>query len=221
MHIRNAFSVTILCLSSMIWAQSAAQTSADRTSKVSGSGCVEAGIEAGCLVLHDLHSGTNFNLLFKDNPPKINTAIEFEGTENNNPNTCMQGKAVDVSKWTQIRLEGPQPETSESTNPVPALSRGLEIEYKAFARFVQGDQGVLFLTATCFYKNSGMKIFFVEESGQFKLMQQPPTGHFSHLATYYVATWPRISFPGKIALPTDVTIVDAYGEHKVHVLRQP
>lgn len=218
MYIGNTFSVTILCLFSLMLAQSA-QTSADRTSKVSGSGCVEAGTEAGCLVLHDLHSGTNFNLFFKDNPPKINTAIEFEGTENNNPNTCMQGKAVDVSKWTQIRLECPQPEASESTNPV--LSKGLEIEYKAFARFVQGDQGVLFLMATCFYKNSGMKIFFVEASGQFKLMQQPPTGHFSYLATYYVATWPPISFPGKIALPTDVTIVDAYGEHKVHVLRQP
>lgn len=112
MHARTAFSAILLCLSSLTLAQSA-QPSANRTSKVSGGGCVQAGIEAGCFVLHDLHSGTNFNLFFKDNPPKVNTAIEFEGIENDNPNTCMQGRAVDVSKWTQIRLECPQPKPPE------------------------------------------------------------------------------------------------------------
>jgi hypothetical protein len=107
--------------------------------------------------------------------------------------------------------------TSESTSPLSTLSEGLEIEYKAFARFVQGEHGVLYLIATCFYKVSGVRIFFVEESGKFKLMQQPPAGFFPHLVTYYVATWPLVGVPGKTVLPADVTIVDAYGEHQVHV----
>lgn len=71
---------------------------------VSGSGCVTAGIEGGCFVLTDSKSKETFNLFFKDDFPKLDTAISFQGTENNNPNFCMQGKAVDVAKWTAIRM---------------------------------------------------------------------------------------------------------------------
>ena len=108
-------------------------------------------------------------------------------------------------------------ETPETMSPVPTLSQGQEIEYKAFARFVQGNVGVLYLIATCFYRMTGVTIFFVEESGKYKLMQLPPVGHFPRLVTYYVADWPPKGSPGKTALPNEVSIVDAYGEHQVPV----
>jgi hypothetical protein len=109
--------------------------------------------------------------------------------------------------------------TAPATPLAPSLSHGVEIEYKAFARsFSQGDKaGVLYLVATCNYPTSGFTIFFQEDSGKFKLMEQPPTGVFLNLVTYYVASWPPAGVSEESALPTHVTIVDAYGEHPVHV----
>ena len=104
----------------------------------------------------------------------------------------------------------------------PALSQGLEIEYKAFARsFFQTEKaGVLYLMATCYYKTSGFTIFFEQDasSGKFKLMEQPPTGIFLNLTTYYVANWPPTGVSAETdVLPKQVTIADAYGEHQVRV----
>lgn len=102
--------------------------------------------------------------------------------------------------------------------PAPRLSHGVEIEYKAFARrFSQGPDGVLYLLATCYYPTSGFTIFFEEDSGKFQLMEQPPTGVFMNLVTYYAADWPSAGVSEKRELPTEVTIVDAQGEHRVHV----
>jgi hypothetical protein len=102
----------------------------------------------------------------------------------------------------------------------PTLSRGLEIEYKAFTRsFFRDDRAaVLYLVATCYYLNAGMTIFFEENEGKFQLMQQPPTGFFPHLATYYVASWPPAGASGEVDhLPDEVTVVDAYGEYQIPV----
>jgi hypothetical protein len=108
--------------------------------------------------------------------------------------------------------------TAPATLPVPRLSEGLEIEYKAFARsFSQGTDGVLYLMATCYYPTSGFTIFFQEDSGKFQLMEQPPTGVFMNLVTYYVASWPPTGVSERRELPTHITIVDAQGEHRVHV----
>lgn len=108
--------------------------------------------------------------------------------------------------------------TSPGTPPASGLSHGLGIEYKAFARsFSQGTDGVLFLMATCYYLTSGFTIFFEEDSGKFKLMEQPPTGVFLNLVTYYLAAWPPNGVSEERALPAQVTIVDAQGEHRVHV----
>ncbi|MGH9434798.1 MAG: hypothetical protein ACRD06_02225 [Terriglobia bacterium] len=107
---------------------------------------------------------------------------------------------------------------SPATLRATALSHGLEIEYKAFARsFAEGTDGVLYLMATCYYPTSGFTIFFQEDSGKFQLMEQPPTGVFMNLATYYVASSPPAGVSGERELPTEVTIVDAQGEHRVHV----
>jgi hypothetical protein len=106
-----------------------------------------------------------------------------------------------------------------ATAPAPVLSNGVDIEYKAFGRsfFEDGTVGVLYLMATCYYPTNGFTIFFEEDSGKFKLMERPPTGIFLNLVTYYVATWPANSVSDQSALPTHVTILDAYGEHRVCV----
>jgi hypothetical protein len=64
---------------------------------------VEAGVEAGCLVLKDTRTGTLFNLFFQGTPPAINTAIRFTGTPHEGPTTCQQGTPVDVKKFTPIQ----------------------------------------------------------------------------------------------------------------------
>src|SRR5580704_17546952 len=92
----------------------------------------------------------------------------------------------------------PTPPTPPPT-PAPGLSHGLEIEYKAFARSFTQDKkvGTLYLMATCSFVTSGFTIFFEEDSGNFKLMEQPPTGVFLNLVTYYAATWPMKGTPGQ------------------------
>jgi hypothetical protein len=104
--------------------------------------------------------------------------------------------------------------------PTGALSHGIAIEYQAFARsFSKGDSaGVLFLLASCYYPTSGFTIFFEENAGKYQLMEQPPTGVFLNLVTYYAACWPAqgVSFEADDP-PKHVTIVDAQGEHVVKV----
>ena len=71
---------------------------------VTGSGCIKAGVEAGCLVLKDTKTGTLYNLFFKMNSPGIGTAIRFTGTRHRGATTCMQGTAVDVTEFTVITM---------------------------------------------------------------------------------------------------------------------
>jgi len=106
------------------------------------------------------------------------------------------------------------------TPPAADPCHGLKIEYKAFARpFLEGKDAVLFLMATCFYEHNGFTIYFEEiEPNKFELREQPPTGVFLNLFTYYVATWPPpTGVLGERLVPSHVTIVDAYGEHRVQV----
>lgn len=74
---------------------------------IKGAGCLEEGVEGGCLVLHDLKTKVTYNLRFQGKAPAVGTAITFEGTANNNPNTCMQGTAVDVTTWTPVKMHCP------------------------------------------------------------------------------------------------------------------
>ena len=109
--------------------------------------------------------------------------------------------------------------TGGATPPAPQLSHGVKIEYKAFKRtfFSNTTDGVLFLMATCVYPNNGFSIFFEEDSGKFNLMEQPPSGVFLNLDTFCVAVWPAKSVSVESPVPSHVTIVDAQGEHRVHV----
>jgi hypothetical protein len=109
-----------------------------------------------------------------------------------------------------------------ATAPASALSHGQAISYKAFARNFTQDKsvGVLYLMATCFYPTNGFTIFFepvAGDSAKFNLMEQPPTGIFLNLVTYYAAVWRTDGVSDLQPVPKYVTIVDAEGEHTIYV----
>ena len=66
-------------------------------------GCVQAGVEAGCLVLSK--NNTVYNLFFKGKKPAVGSAIRFTGTPHEGPTSCMQGEAIDVKTWTPIKMK--------------------------------------------------------------------------------------------------------------------
>jgi hypothetical protein len=74
---------------------------ASDTKQVSVQGCVQAGVEASCLVVKDLQSGNLYNLLIKGAKPAIGTGIEFTGVPYDGVTMCMQGLPVQVTSWTR------------------------------------------------------------------------------------------------------------------------
>jgi hypothetical protein len=99
----------------------------------------------------------------------------------------------------------------------PPLSRGAEIEYKAFARTFDGGGAVLCLIATCYYGTPGYTIFFQGGSGtnEFELLETVPHGIEPQLVTYYMGSWnsgQRLADP-----PSHVSITDASGTYRVKV----
>ena len=72
---------------------------------ISGSGCVTAGVEPGCLMVTDTKTQTAYNVYFRGNKPKVGTAIRFSGTPHDGPTTCMQGQAVNVTTWLQLKMK--------------------------------------------------------------------------------------------------------------------
>jgi hypothetical protein len=72
-----------------------------KAKEVRAVGCVEAGVEANCLVLRDLKSGELFNLLVKEPRPAIGDGIEFTAVPFDGMTYCMQGTAVKVTAWTR------------------------------------------------------------------------------------------------------------------------
>ncbi len=107
--------------------------------------------------------------------------------------------------------------TSAVPTPTTQLSRGNAIEYKAYVRkFFEVGAGTIFVVASCYYDTSGFTVFFEKNSaGQLCLMEQPPTGVFLNLVTYYVASWTNNENADDN--PNHLTIVDGYGEHHVHL----
>jgi hypothetical protein len=74
-------------------------TAAPKTDQVRAEGCVEAGVEAGCLVVKDVKSGTLYNLRIKGPRPQVGEGIDFVGVPFDGVSICMQGPVVDVIKW--------------------------------------------------------------------------------------------------------------------------
>jgi hypothetical protein len=82
-------------------AATAAGASASDDKPVHAQGCVQAGVETGCLVVQDKSTGDLYNLLFNGAKPAVGTGIDFTGTRSSGANTCMQGISLQVSTWTQ------------------------------------------------------------------------------------------------------------------------
>ena len=72
---------------------------------ISGLGCVEAGVEAGCLVLRDEKTKTLYNLYFSmPRKPQPGMGIRFRGTKKDGVTICMQGEPVNVGNWSRAEL---------------------------------------------------------------------------------------------------------------------
>jgi hypothetical protein len=72
---------------------------------VSGLGCVEAGVEASCLVLRDTKTNKLYNLYFSmPRKPQPGMGIRFRGTRKDGPTICMQGEPIDVGNWSRAEL---------------------------------------------------------------------------------------------------------------------
>lgn len=69
---------------------------------IHGQGCVEAGVEARCLVVKDLKSGVLYNLLIKGAQPAPGTGVEFTGVPFEGMTVCMQGTPVTVTAWKRL-----------------------------------------------------------------------------------------------------------------------
>lgn len=68
---------------------------------VHGQGCVEAGVEARCLVVKDVKSGILYNLIIKGARPDIGIGIDFTGVPFDGFSYCMQGVLLEVTNWTR------------------------------------------------------------------------------------------------------------------------
>ncbi len=97
---RIAYFVTALAL--MTAAATATDAQPPQAKPVTGQGCVEAGVEAKCLVVRDVKSGVLYNLLIKGTQPEVGTGIEFTGTPFNGMTICMQGTPLSVTKWARV-----------------------------------------------------------------------------------------------------------------------
>ncbi|HLJ25956.1 MAG TPA: hypothetical protein VKY85_04545 [Candidatus Angelobacter sp.] len=80
---------------------------------LTGSGCVESGVETGCLVLKDARTKILYNLFFKGKKPAMGSAIRFTGSKHDGPTTCMQGEAVDVKEWIALKMKCPAADKDE------------------------------------------------------------------------------------------------------------
>jgi len=91
---KPAIAATVILL-----AATAAARPVKEPKPVHGEGCVQAGVEARCLIVRDMRTGTLYDLLFKDARPPVGLGIEFTGVPHEGPTSCMQGVALDVTSW--------------------------------------------------------------------------------------------------------------------------
>lgn len=105
-HLRTRLlTATVMALLVVPGDMLAFQNKSQTTTDIDAAGCVQAGVEAGCLVLSNPKSKTLYNLFFKGKKPAVGTAIRFTGTSHEGPTSCMQGEAIDVKTWKPIKMQ--------------------------------------------------------------------------------------------------------------------
>jgi hypothetical protein len=104
-YCRLASVALFVVLSMLTVGVQAQQSRPSKMKSVTGSGCVTAGVEAGCKMLRDTKTNELFSLFFSgDNDPGLNIGIRFKGNVHEGPANCMQGKAIEVVKWSKIKM---------------------------------------------------------------------------------------------------------------------
>ncbi|HYX67567.1 MAG TPA: hypothetical protein VE825_00420 [Terriglobales bacterium] len=82
----------------------AGQSAPANKGKIQKSGTVEAGVEAGCLVLRDTRDHKLYNVLFvTGKKPEAGQEISFTGNLSDNMTTCMEGIEVVVTSWKPLK----------------------------------------------------------------------------------------------------------------------
>jgi hypothetical protein len=108
---------TVLALACLVLAPIALSQDQQKKTQdepVHATGCVEQGVEAGCLVLKDIKTKTLYDLKFDKKPAPVGTAIEFDGVSHaGEVDHCQQGKIVHIQKWSHIRMHCPPPEAEK------------------------------------------------------------------------------------------------------------
>ncbi len=74
-------------------------TAAPKSNQVHAEGCVEAGVEAGCMMVKDVKSGSLYNIMIKGPRPQVGDGIDFVGVPFDGVSICMQGIALKVIEW--------------------------------------------------------------------------------------------------------------------------
>jgi hypothetical protein len=72
---------------------------APESKEVHAKGCVEPGVEVRCLIVKDVKSGKLYNVFIKEPRPAIGDGIEFTAVPYDGMTYCMQGIAMQVTKW--------------------------------------------------------------------------------------------------------------------------
>jgi hypothetical protein len=90
-------------------------------------GCVRKGVEAGCLLLRTLDGKTTYNI-YATPRPELDTVITIEAKPHSGPTTCMEGIAVDVTKWELSDRKCSEASTSEKPwDKIRELKSGTEL----------------------------------------------------------------------------------------------
>jgi hypothetical protein len=103
-----------LCLVPVAVAQHAPDQGTVTGDAIHGTGCVQPGVEHGCTMLKDKKTGDVYTLFFSGDAPPPYTGISFEGAPHQGMTTCMQGRAVDVSKWTKVKMRCKKSKSTEA-----------------------------------------------------------------------------------------------------------
>ncbi|MFP5276501.1 MAG: hypothetical protein ACLGPM_05260 [Acidobacteriota bacterium] len=91
----------LLGLAVCVLAQQSKPAQANQVHAVHASGCVQQGVEAGCLLMKDTQSGKLYQLLIRGARPEAGMAIEMTGSSFRGVTSCMQGQPVSVAKWSR------------------------------------------------------------------------------------------------------------------------
>jgi hypothetical protein len=103
-----------------------AQEGKKEVQEVKAIGCVRRGVEAGCLLLKTLDGKTTYNI-FATPRPEPDTVITIEGKAHRGPTACMEGIAIDVTKWEVSDQKCSTAAVDKPWDKVEALKSGTEL----------------------------------------------------------------------------------------------